>query len=116
IAAGGGQRPVYVFEDLAGRPAARLVAVVDDAPLERRVAEIERRVYATLGVALGIAIALGLVLAMTIARPLRELESAASRVGSGDMTTMITVRSGGEVGKALTAFNRMTAELQHAQA
>ncbi|HEY8431833.1 MAG TPA: ATP-binding protein [Sandaracinaceae bacterium] len=116
IAAGGGQRPVYVFEDLAGRPAARLVAVVDDAPLERRVAEIERRVYATLAVAIGIAIALGLVLAMTIARPLRELESAASRVGAGDMATMITVRSGGEVGKAIGAFNRMTAELQQAQA
>lgn len=116
VPAGGGQRRVHVFEDLSGRPAAQLVAVIDDAPLEQRIAEIEGRVYATVALAAGLAILVGFVIAMKITRPLRELEAAVTRVGSGDMTTMITVRSKDEVGKALTKFNRMTAELQHAQA
>src|SRR5690606_34863717 len=51
-----------------------------------------------------------------IVRPLKELESAATRVGSGELSTMITVRSRGDVGKVLHAFNGMTAKLQNAQA
>jgi signal transduction histidine kinase len=111
----GARQEVYVFEDLAGRPAARLVAVVDDGPLQARIAEIDRRLVGTLAVALGVALLLGFTLALTITRPLRELEGAASRVASGDMSTLIQVKSGGEVGKALRAFNHMTAELNNAQ-
>jgi two-component system, NtrC family, nitrogen regulation sensor histidine kinase NtrY len=116
VDAGGGRRDVYVFEDLEGRPAARIVAAIDDAPLRARIAEIDRRVYLTLGVSLGIAVLLGLLLAVRITSPLRELESAATRVAGGELSTLITAQSGGEVGKALRAFNRMTAELEHAQA
>jgi signal transduction histidine kinase len=111
----GAPRVIHTFEDLRGEPAARLVATVDEAPLERRLRALERRLYWILGVALVAALLLGLFLAMGITGPLAELEAAASRVASGDMSTTITVRSGGEVGKALSAFNRMTEELQHAQ-
>ncbi len=112
---GGDAREIVVFDDGAGQSAARLEAVVDDGPLNARLAEIEQRVWYTLGVAIGVALLLGLIVAFSITRPLAELEGAASRVASGDIETMITVRSGGEVGKALSAFNRMTAELKHAQ-
>ncbi len=116
VASGGGTEPVHVFEDLRGRPAARLVAVIDDGPLQARLEEMDHRVLLVLAAALVFALILGAGLAVTITRPLRELQAAASRVGSGDMSTMITVKSAsGEVGKALTAFNRMTAELKHAQ-
>ena len=114
--AGGGRRDVHTFEDLAGHPAAQVVAVVDDGPLERRMAEVDRQLVITLVIAVVGGFLLGILLAMTITRPLVELENAASRVASGDMSTTITIRSGGEVGKALSAFNHMTEELKTAQA
>ncbi len=115
VSAGGGRVDVYTFSDLSGRPAARLIAVVDDAPLNARLMEIDRRMLITLASALGAALLLGFLLSMGITRPLGELEAAASRVAGGDMDTLINVRSRSEVGKALEAFNRMTGELQHAQ-
>src|SRR5690606_14585364 len=116
VPAGGGQREVFVFPDLAGRPAARLVAVVDDAPLAARLREIDERVAYALAIALGAAFLLGLLVSMSVTRPLSELEAAAVRVARGDMKTMIAVRRGrSEVGKALLAFNRMTEQLQNAQ-
>lgn len=115
LGTGGGRRDVHTFEDLDSAPAARLVAVVDDGPLQRRIAQLDRRLLITLGIALVGAVLLGLLLAMGITGPLRDLESAAARVASGDMGTTITVNAGGEVGKALSAFNHMTKELQHAQ-
>lgn len=112
----GGRREVAVFDDVDGRSAARLFAVADDGPLNARLAELDRRLAYAIGIALGVAVPLGLLLAFSIVRPLHQLEGAASRVGSGDMTTTIKVRSTGEVGNVLKAFNRMTGELQHAQA
>ncbi|HJL18176.1 MAG TPA: ATP-binding protein [Sandaracinaceae bacterium LLY-WYZ-13_1] len=109
-------RVVHTFEDAAGVPAARLVASIDDAPLRRRIAQLERRLSIILASALIAVLFLGFVISLSITSPLKDLESAASRVASGEMDTTITVRSGGEVGKALSAFNHMTAELQHAQA
>ncbi|MBX3269863.1 MAG: HAMP domain-containing protein [Sandaracinaceae bacterium] len=109
------RRDVYVFEDLEGAPAARVVAVVDETRLEERLEHIRRQTLYTLAAALAGGLFLGLLLSMSITRPLGALESAASRVASGDMQTMITVSSGGEVGKALSAFNRMTGQLKQAQ-
>lgn len=115
VPSGGGRREVVVFEDLDGRPAARLIAVADDGPLEARIAEIHRKLFG--GVALGAAFAvlLGLVLWFSIVRRLRELEAAASRVGSGELSTMFTGSSSDEVGKVLRAFDGMTSQLQNAQ-
>ncbi len=115
LGAGGGRRDVHTFEGLDAEPAARLVAIVDDEPLRRRIEQLDRRLLVTLSTALVGSVLLGLLLAMGITGPLRELESAAARVASGDIGTTITVSSGGEVGKALSAFNHMTKELQHAQ-
>lgn len=115
VASGGGRRDVHVFESLDGPPAAHLVAAVDDGPLQRQLEALDRRLLVTLGAALVGAVLLGLLLAMGITGPLRELETAAVRVASGDMNTTITVTTGGEVGKALVAFNHMTEELQNAQ-
>ncbi|MCB9594912.1 MAG: HAMP domain-containing protein [Sandaracinaceae bacterium] len=111
----GRRRDVHVFEDLEGHPAAHLVAVVDDTRLNERLERIRQQtLYILAGALLG-GVFLGLLLAMSITRPLGELEGAAARVASGDMNTMITVSTGGEVGKALSAFNHMTGELQQAQ-
>ncbi|MFK7987094.1 MAG: ATP-binding protein [Sandaracinaceae bacterium] len=112
---GAAPRPVHVFEDSQGAPAARLIAVVDDGPLQARMREFDRTLWLAIGGSLVLALILGLALALGMARPLTELEGAADRVGAGDMNTMITINSGGEVGKALGAFNQMVKNLNDAQ-
>ncbi len=116
LASGGGRRQVHVFEDLDGNPAAQLIAVIDDTRLRRRLEAIDRQTMITLAGALFGGVLLGLMLAMSVTGPLRELETAAARVASGDMGTTITISAGGEVGQALNAFNHMTVELKQAQA
>jgi len=108
-------RRIYVFEDLEGQPARFLMATVDRRDLEERLARLQRQTIVIGVSALAGALLLGLLLAWSITRPLGELEVATERVASGDMDTMITVNSGGEVGKALGAFNRMTEQLNQAQ-
>ncbi len=107
---------VGTFDDLERRPVRVLVAAIDETNLRERLARFDRSMVLTLGVALVAALLAGLLLSLAITRPLEELESAAARVASGDMKTMITVSAGGEVGKALSAFNHMTGELKQAQA
>jgi signal transduction histidine kinase len=112
VPAGGKQKTVHTFSYAGGEPAARLVAVIDTGPLRARLAQLDR-VYLVGGlVALVAALLLATVLVMGLTRPLRELEAAARRVGEGDLESTINVRHGGEVGRALSAFNRMTEELK----
>ncbi|MBZ0119440.1 MAG: HAMP domain-containing protein, partial [Sandaracinaceae bacterium] len=112
----GHERDVWAFEDLAGRPTAHLVATIDDEPLQARLRAIERQLAYTAGATFAIALLVGVLLSVAISRPLAELQSAASRVASGDMSSMITVRRHDEVGRALGAFNHMTEQLRHARA
>jgi two-component system nitrogen regulation sensor histidine kinase NtrY len=115
IAAGGGQDEVWTFTNLEGQPTRRLVAVVDDGPLRARERAFAQRLTLFAGLSAAGALLLGLLLAVGIARPLGELEAAADRVAEGDMSSTVPVRSGGEVGRVLTAFNRMTGELSRAR-
>ncbi|MFH1277937.1 MAG: ATP-binding protein [Candidatus Eisenbacteria bacterium] len=47
-----------------------------------------------------------------IARPVAELSRGMDRITSGDLELELPVRSGGEIGKLVRAFNRMTGELK----
>jgi two-component system NtrC family sensor kinase len=47
--------------------------------------------------------------------PLRDLESGAKRLSSGNLEQLIPVRSGDEFGKLATSFNTMTQELQKSE-
>jgi signal transduction histidine kinase len=49
-------------------------------------------------------------------QPLRELRDSAEAVGRGDFSHRVQVRSHDECGELATAFNRMTENIQHAQA
>lgn len=61
---------------------------------------------------LGLGLLLAALVAHRISAPLRRLASAATEVGDGALGTQIPVTATGEVGQAITAFNRMSGELQ----
>jgi sigma-B regulation protein RsbU (phosphoserine phosphatase) len=50
-----------------------------------------------------------------LVRPLGELSEAARKVGGGDFSVQVPVKSGDEVGKLIERFNQMTANLETAQ-
>lgn len=68
------------------------------------------------GAVVVIAILLAVVIAVVSARattqPLEELGDAAARIASGDLSTVIEVRSKDEVGRLASAFNAMTEDLR----
>jgi signal transduction histidine kinase len=112
VEAGSGRESVHTFRGPRGEPALRLVAVIDDGPLKARLQELDRGYLGGAAIALLGALLLGTLLVVGLTRPLRELELAAQRVAEGDLESTIDVHRGGEVGRALTAFNRMTEELR----
>ena len=67
---------------------------------------------AVVAIAMALAVAIGVVSARATTRPLEELGDAAARIASGDLTTVIEVRSKDEVGRLATAFNAMTDDLR----
>jgi two-component system sensor histidine kinase ResE len=46
-----------------------------------------------------------------ITQPLREMKDAANRIGQGDYSTRVTIRSSDEIGELANTFNQMASEL-----
>ena len=57
----------------------------------------------------------GLYLVRSIARPVREVAGAATRVAGGDFSTRLSEGGPGEVGELTVAFNRMAGELERSR-
>ena len=57
------------------------------------------------------AVAVGLFVARSVARPVVELETAARRIGAGDLGARVTVRSHDELGALAASFNHMAEHL-----
>ncbi len=70
-------------------------------------------ILAALGGA-ALAVLLGLLLARTITRPVRDLTYAASALAAGKLNQQVQVRSKDELGELTRAFNKMSADLDHA--
>lgn len=62
-----------------------------------------------------VSIVLGTILFSRITRPLKELESAARTVESGQLAARVGVKSKDELGMVADAFNQMTARLEKQQ-
>ena len=63
-------------------------------------------------VAVLLAIGIAVLSARSTTKPLEELGEAAARIASGDLTSVIEVRSRDEVGRLAVAFNAMTEDLR----
>lgn len=63
-----------------------------------------------------LALSLGYLLQRMIYVPLKDLETGAKKISSGDLGQPIPVRSEDEFGRVAGSFNDMTAALSHAQA
>jgi two-component sensor histidine kinase len=78
-----------------------------------------RRMQFGLGVFSLLVLVIGLgtpwLLSRTIISPILELKSAASKVGSGDLDTKVSVTSKGELSQLATTFNQMTAALKESR-
>ncbi|MFT5354889.1 MAG: two-component system nitrogen regulation sensor histidine kinase NtrY [Polyangiales bacterium] len=89
----------------------RLLANIDDEPLQSEIASLKLRSLYVAGAALALALLMAVLLTWTLTRPLEELQAAAKRVAGGDLESRVEVTRRDEVGNAMTAFNEMTREL-----
>jgi signal transduction histidine kinase len=121
--AGASPGPVQVAQDIEGRQV--LTAYAPIAPLGWLVfVELPRdEAYAPLfaaiqrtGVvllaALGLAVLAGMVLARKMVVPIRALQAGAARIGRGDLSQRISVKTGDELEALADQFNDMAGRLQ----
>jgi signal transduction histidine kinase/CheY-like chemotaxis protein len=128
-AAGGGvpAEPVQVGKDLRGREV--LTAYAPVAPLgwlvfaELPVDEAYAPLYQALArsgalLLAGFALAFlaGLLLARRMVIPIQAIRAGAARIGSGDLTQRISIRTGDELEALAEQFNRMAEQLQDSYA
>jgi signal transduction histidine kinase/CheY-like chemotaxis protein len=128
-AAGTGQttEPLQVAEDVQGRKV--LTAFAPVAPLgwlvfvELPVAEAYAPLYATIersGILLLAALALALLSGLFLARrmivPIQALRAGAARIGSGDLSQRISIKTGDELETLADQFNDMAGRLQESYA
>jgi signal transduction histidine kinase len=125
--AGSGTEQLQVSDDIQGRRV--LTAYAHVAPLgwlvfvELPVAEAYAPLYSTiersgilLMAALGFAFIAGLVLARRMVGPIQALRAGAARIGSGDLSQRISVKTGDELEGLADQFNDMAGRLQESYA
>jgi signal transduction histidine kinase/ActR/RegA family two-component response regulator len=91
----------------------RLVLLQDWAPTNRDLAQLRRQLAGAGSLIFGVALAAGLVFAWRVSRPLQDIASAAGDIAGGNWTRHVPIRGSAEATKMASAFNAMTASLQH---
>src|SRR5712672_1845761 len=125
--AGMAPEPVQVAQDVEGRQVLTTYAPI--APLgwlvfvELPRDEAYQPLYLTIqrtGVvllaALGLAVLAGMVLARKMVVPIQALQAGAARIGSGDLSQRISIKTGDELEALADQFNSMAAQLQDSYA
>jgi signal transduction histidine kinase len=82
------------------------------APEVRFLMQLRRATWLAALTGILAAIILGAVVARYVTSPLRQMASAAARVGRGDLTGGVPVPSEDDLGRLALAFNAMTADLR----
>lgn len=84
----------------------------DEEPDE---AEIVRRLLEFMALSLVVGLVGGIVIARVVSAPITELANAANRIGTGQLDVRVPVRGSRELKGLSESFNRMAADLQHAE-
>ena len=115
--------PVQVARDIQGR---RVLTTYASIPplgwlvfVELPVKEAYAPLYATIGrmallllAALGLAVLAGMLLARAMVGPIQALRAGAARIGSGDLSQRISIKTGDELETLADQFNDMAGKLQ----
>lgn len=115
---GPGQGDVWIerTHDVHGPSAGGLVlppaVPIPTAGLEEAVDRFAGRMLVATLILLGLGLGLAAWAAHRVTAPLGALVAAAERLGKGDLGTRVPARAGGEVGRALVAFNAMSDRLR----
>lgn len=78
-------------------------------------AEIARRLINFMALSLVVGLAGGVVIGRIVSAPLSNLARAARRIGEGNLDTRVAARGSREMVELAGTFNRMAADLQHAE-
>jgi signal transduction histidine kinase len=125
--AGSATEAVQEADDIGGHKVLTAYAPVNplgwfvfvETPIEEAYAplyqSLERMGYVLLG-ALALAFIAGMLLARRMVVPIQALRSGAARIGSGDLSQRITIKSGDEVEALADQFNDMAGKLQESYA
>lgn len=104
--------------NVAGRRVGTVIDVARAPALSPRelqyLASTNRALSLAALAAAAIALLLGVALARTLTRPLRDLTQAIHAMTAGELKQEVPVRSGDELGMLTQAFNRLSADLTHA--
>jgi signal transduction histidine kinase len=94
-------------------------AVFIDLPVKEAYAQIYASIFRTstlLLLGLGMALSASLFVARRVVRPLEMLRKGVERIGGGDMSLRLDVKTGDEIEMLAEEFNRMTENLREAHA
>jgi signal transduction histidine kinase len=82
------------------------------APELQFLGQLRRATWRASLLGLAAAVLLGILVTRYVTAPLRQLSAAAARVGQGDLTQRVPVRSDDDLGSLAAAFNMMTSDLR----
>ncbi|RJQ79331.1 sensor histidine kinase [Amycolatopsis panacis] len=82
------------------------------AQQEAAIGQLATRAWQTAALALPIAVALALVAASQVLRPVRALNTAARKLGRGQLDVRLPAKGSGELADLVTTFNSTAAELE----
>ncbi|HET8645320.1 MAG TPA: HAMP domain-containing protein, partial [Vicinamibacteria bacterium] len=105
----------YRVASQAVQPELRLVVAAPRAGLLEVTSGVRRLALAVAGVAALLAVAAAVVLSGRIARPVRDLASAARAVAAGDTPGAVPAAGAEEIAELARAFNLMTGQLRESR-
>jgi len=108
--------PVRAFGSVAGHIFVGTMVEPALDPVERRfLKQVNVTVIITLSAVLAAALFITGFLVRRITGPLKKIEGASEKIGSGDFSARVSVARGDELGRVAGRFNRMAASLEEAE-